>query len=149
MYISRREAFLLAGSLGTVSLAGCTGFLSDDYLGLFLSNFQDREHELTVELFHPDADEYSEAIAYRGRFELSPHSDEEGPESDHQVLEEDIAESEPYIVSAELSTAPVASRTYRFYPSVTGDEERDDLLSIDIRTDHENSATYLSISQNR
>ena len=59
-------------------------------MDLSLSNHHDERTAISITLLHPAATEYSEAVEYDNRFELSPTTSEKPVE--------DVAPDRPYIV---------------------------------------------------
>lgn len=146
MNCSRREALVLGGGLSTSVLSGCTGLLPKrPRLTLTLLNFDSDPHWLHLELLREDADEYSNGLVLRERYELSTPPD---GESAYAHREPDVRESRKYIVEAYLLEAPSTRRTYHFYPDCTGNDEPSEELYIQVNTEGDTSEPYIGFNRN-
>lgn len=147
--ISRREALALGGCVSAGALAGCAGFGSDtEYLTFELLNFDSEPHEVAVEALRADADEHSEAAVLRERYDL-----ETPPEAEDRVasqqLEEDVLESDRYLVRVHLEDAPATRESYQYYPDCASVDDTSDRLFIEVRTERESEELYIEFKQNR
>ncbi|ELY91144.1 hypothetical protein [Natrinema altunense] len=144
--VSRRGVLALGGWTSTAVLAGCSGFGTEtERLTLELLNFDSEPHTVAVELRRTDADEYSEAVVFRDRFEL-----ETPPEDDaaSQHREPDVIESDEYQVRVHLEDAPATRETYRYYPDCADHEGAADRLLVEVRAERESGDRYLQFQQN-
>ncbi|WP_276256331.1 hypothetical protein [Halomontanus rarus] len=100
---------------------------------------------MNIDIFRTEADKYREAIILRERYDLSTPPEDDAA---YQHIEEEILESDKYIVRVDLETAPATRATYPFYPALKGDDERTDTLFIEIRTELDGSVPYIEFKQN-
>ena len=147
--LSRRRALALGGCLTAIPVSGCTSVLSDpEYLSLELLNFDSKPHTIAVELLRVDADEHSDAAVLRERYELeTPPEDVDRVASRHR--EDEILESDKYLVRVHLADAPATRATYHYYPDCGAAGDVSDELYIEVRTDREGTERYIDFQQNR
>ncbi|WP_126661413.1 hypothetical protein [Haloterrigena salifodinae] len=146
MAVSRRTCLALGGGGGLAALSGCLDFGSETpQLSLTLLNFDSERHEIDVEVFLADAEEYTDAVVLRERYELSPPP--EGAVAAERT-DDDALESDTYVVDVAVSTAPAVSDTYHFYPALVDDDDRTDRLFIELRTDPDSGDRYIDFQQN-
>ncbi|WP_083866011.1 hypothetical protein [Natrinema gari] len=129
------------------ALSGCSRLSSEpSYLSLTLLNFDSQEHELILEILRADADDYVDAVVVKDQYKLS------APPVDRVAskrVEDEILESDTYIVNVGLEESPATTDTYHFYPALQDDDERNDRLFIEIRTERDSSELYFDFQQNR
>lgn len=145
MGTSRRQVLSFGTALSVASVSGCAGlFSAPSYLTVVFLNFHERLHHLDIEIFRADADEYRDALVLSKRYQLQAP-----PEGDaaYEHVEEDILESDKYVVQVYLETAPTVRGTYHFYPALEGDAERDDRLFVEIHTESGGSEPYVAFQQ--
>ncbi|ELY94333.1 hypothetical protein C482_18532 [Natrialba chahannaoensis JCM 10990] len=143
--LSRRQTLALGATLSTTALAGCTVLRSDpEYLTLNFLNFDSDPNTFAVEILQADTDQHSDAVVLREQYEL------ETPPEDRvadQHTEEDLLESDRYLVRVHLDNAPATRATYQYYPDCGASETASDELFIEVRAERETSDRYIEFKQ--
>ncbi|NGM70210.1 hypothetical protein G6M89_14530 [Natronolimnobius sp. AArcel1] len=113
-----------------------------NFLSLTVVNFTDNSHEVAIEVLYRDASTYQESVAIATSYEL-PAPDDDVSTS---VEEDQLLETDRFIVNVELKANPAVSDSYYFYPALE-DDDQDDHLFVEIRTQPESDALYIDFDQ--